>query len=240
MLDDPIASLRGLDEASALDDKQKVQDVLGIAAAKLQFIKIYLEDSTMALPDDDDGFGPASPSTNTVERRVDSEPLSDAVAAMALNTPMVVDSPDPSGAGSTTRAPSATPSHPKPSPDQKSDTDPLGVETSNPVQTLQRPQPPIPTRSTLAQSSFSWMLEPDSTASSTSASAPASHGSTSKSASVFGSASKSDATHHHRKRPSVNATRERTAFLFGEVPSDADGNAIRDEDIFGLEPIRKG
>ncbi|KAI8635067.1 RabGAP/TBC [Xylariaceae sp. FL1651] len=241
MLDEPIASLKALGTAEGgVEDKQKAQDVLEIAAAKLQFIKVYLEDSTMALPDDEDNYyGPASP--GIAERKVDSEPLSDAVAAMALNTPMVLDSPDPT----TTTSPTAT-EPPKPissSPDpaaapkpsvEKPPADPLGVQTANPVQTLKRPHPPIPTRSTLAQSSFSWMLEPDRSAPS------ASH------ASMFGSASSSSSskkpssdTQQHRKRPSANASRERTAFLFGEVPSDAEGNAIREEDIFGLEPIRK-
>ncbi|KAI3336399.1 RabGAP/TBC [Xylariaceae sp. AK1471] len=236
LLDESIASLRSLE----LEDKQKVQDALAITAAKLQFIKVYLEDSTMDLPDEDPAPPPPSTVTVTAEREVDSEPLSDAVTAMALNTPMVLDSPNPSGDAITPKRTISPPplqsdpsSHSKPSPEKKPDTDPLGVETSTPVQTLKRPQPPIPTRSTLAQSSFSWMLEPDSSTTSHHRSA---------STSVFGSDSKksdNDTTHHHRKRPSGNASRERTAFLFGEVPSDAEGNAIREEDIFGLEPIRK-
>ncbi|KAI0871186.1 rab-GTPase-TBC domain-containing protein [Hypoxylon argillaceum] len=239
MLDEPIAALRNLGIPSGLDgDGQKAQEALDVAVAKLQFIKVYLEDSTLALPDEEDAQdGPGSP--RLLERKVDSEPLSDAVAAMALNTPMVLDSPNPSG-----ETPKPTPSSPpgqepsaiKPAAgaSDKMDTDPLGVEVSSTVQTLQRPQLPIPTRSTLAQSSFSWMLEPD-----VSSQGPAS-ASTSTSASMFGSAPTSRPDTMHRKKPSGNASRERTAFLFGEVPSDAKGNAIREEDIFGLQPIRKG
>ncbi|KAI0542298.1 rab-GTPase-TBC domain-containing protein [Xylaria digitata] len=220
MLDEPITALRKLSTTSELgDDKQKAQDALEVAVAKLQFIKVYLEDSTLALPDEDAQDGPASP--KLAERKVDSEPLSNAVAAMALNTPMVIDPPPNAGSDET---PKPTPEADSPKPNasiaERMDTDPLGVEASSTVQTLQRPQPPIPTRSTLAQSSFSWMLEPDVSSQS---SAPT---------------SKSDTM--HRKRPSANASRERTAFLFGEVPSDTEGNAIREEDIFGLEPIRKG
>jgi TBC1 domain family protein 5 len=241
MLEESIASLRNLD----LEDNQKAQDGLAVAAAKLQFIKVYLEDSTMALPDEDTVSLPRSTIAVTAERKVDSEPLSDAVAAMALNTTMVLDTPDPSGSvttsmGTTSPPPPPQPdssTHSQPTTETKPDTDPLGVEKSTPVQTLKRPQGPIPTRSTLAQSSFSWMLEPDRSAASH-------HRSTSTS--VFGSDSRrsdSNTTHHHhnhhRKRPSANASRERTAFLFGEVPADAEGNAIREEDIFGLEPIRK-
>ncbi|KAI1128514.1 rab-GTPase-TBC domain-containing protein [Nemania abortiva] len=244
MLDDPITALRNVSIAPGPEeeeDRQKAQEALDIAVAKLQFIKVYLEDSTLALPDEDDAQdGPGSPML--VERKVDSEPLSDAVAAMALNTPMVIDSPDPGGNGvetpkaTTSSSPPGQEASTKPdtsaSTTEKMDTDPLGVEASSTVQTLQRPQLPIPTRSTLAQSSFSWMLEPDVSSQGSAAST---------SPSMFGSppSSRPD-TMHHRKRPSANASRERTAFLFGEVPSDAKGNAIREEDIFGLEPIRKG
>lgn len=247
MLDEQIGVLRNLGIAPAPgEEKQETQEALDVAVAKLQFIKVYLEDSTLALPGEDDAQdGPASPRP-AVERKLDSEPLSNAVAAMALNTPMVIDSPDPNGDQSPT--PTSPPPPPSPLPldqdsssssskphadaPEKMDTDPLGVEVSSTVQTLKRPQPPIPTRSSLAQSSFAWMLEPD-----VSSLGPAPH--SSSSSSVFGSAPTSRTDTMHRKRPSANANRERTAFLFGEVPSDAQGNAIREEDIFGLEPIRK-
>ncbi|KAI1180121.1 rab-GTPase-TBC domain-containing protein [Nemania sp. FL0916] len=257
MLDEPITTLTNLGITPESDeDKQRIlQEALDVAVAKLQFIKVYLEDSTLALPDDEDpqdGPGPASP--KPAERKVDSEPPSDAIAAMALNTPMVLDSPDPSGAQTPKPpAPSSLPGEnkgkdkdtSKPSGDadpeaMDTDTDPLGVGASGTaVQTLpRRPQPPIPTRSTLAQSSFSWMLEPD-VSSHASASVPNLPSTSSSSTSVFGSSGPdSRSKSMHRKRPSANASRERTAFLFGEVPSDANGNAIREEDIFGLEPIR--
>ncbi|KAI1363715.1 rab-GTPase-TBC domain-containing protein [Xylaria arbuscula] len=255
MLEEPIASLRNLSTTPGLsEDRQKAHDALEVAVAKLQFIKVYLEDSTLALPDNENAQEDHLPSPKLTERKVDSEPLSNAVAAMALNTPMVLDSPDPSSVDETPKATPAldkdnnnTPSKPEPSNNNnhdnsssvdKIDTDPLGIEAASTVQTLQRPQPPIPTRSTLAQSSFAWMLEPDT---STSSHRPST--STTSSASMFGSSSSlsrgENAAQQHRKKPSANASRERTAFLFGEVPSDAEGNAIREEDIFGLEPIRK-
>ncbi|KAI1281355.1 rab-GTPase-TBC domain-containing protein [Xylaria sp. FL0933] len=240
MLDEPIASLRNLTIGSeSSEDKQKAQDALEVAVAKLQFIKVYLEDSTLALPDEQQDVqeDPASPRLG--ERKVDSEPLSNAVAAMALNTPMVVDSPNLSGDETPKQASAPDQDPPKPhasttAEKMQVDTDPLGVEASSTVQTLQRPQPPMPTRSTLAQSSFSWMLEPDVSSSSSSQGF-----NTSSNTSVFGSTSASRPDTMHRKKPSANASRERTAFLFGEVPADAEGNAIREEDIFGLEPIRK-
>ncbi|KAI0166670.1 RabGAP/TBC [Xylariaceae sp. FL1272] len=225
MLEESITSLK-----CALSDKEKTQDILDITVAKLQFIKVYLEDSTMALPDDE----PISPG---IERRLDSEPLSDAVAAMALNTSMAVDSPDPS-TNATPKPRASPPTRPSTSEKEPSKpspaTDPLGATSSVPVQTLQRPQPPIPTRSTLAQSSFSWMLEqPDSP---THTHAHPARGSGSES--MFSSSESKSNAGAHRKRPSQNASRERTAFLFGEVPSDAEGNAIREEDIFGMEPLK--
>ncbi|KAI0434063.1 rab-GTPase-TBC domain-containing protein [Xylaria sp. FL1042] len=241
MLDEPIASLRNLTTTTSelSEDQQKTQDALEVAVAKLQFIKVYLEDSTLVLPDEQDAQDdPVSP--RLAERKVDSEPLSNAVAAMALNTPMVVDSPNLSG-DETPKPTSASDHGPRKfhagsaAEKMQMDTDPLGVEASSTVQTVQRPQPPMPTRSTLAQSSFSWMLEPDVPSSSSSSQGFI----TSGSVSMFGSTSASRSDTMHRKKPSGNASRERTAFLFGEVPADAKGNAIREEDIFGLEPIRK-
>ncbi|GAW11211.1 hypothetical protein ANO14919_005530 [Xylariales sp. No.14919] len=228
MLGEPIAALGSLGTTSELsEDKQKE---LEVAVAKLQFIKIYLEDSTLALPDEE-RTQDASTSPKLTERKADFEPLSDAVAAIALNTPMMIDPPNATSDETpklTSSAPERDSSKLDASAAEKTGTDPLGVETSSTVQTLQRPRPPIPTRSTLAQSSFSWMLEPD-----VSFQGPTS-------GSVFGSASTPRPDTMHRKRPFANANRERTAFLFGEVPSDGEGNAIREEDIFGMEPIQKG
>ncbi|KAG4217407.1 hypothetical protein PC116_g34112 [Phytophthora cactorum] len=109
------------------------------------------------------------------------------------------------------------------------DDDPLGsgAPAASIAKKLERPQPPIPTRSTLAQSSFSWMLEPDAAPSSSSPS-------------IFPSNLPSATESSHRKRPSANANRERTAFLFGEVAADDSGNAVLPDDIFGMEEIRKG
>ncbi|KAI0010143.1 RabGAP/TBC [Xylariaceae sp. FL0662B] len=222
MLDDSVSNLKTL-AASDLEDKQKTQEALEIAAAKIQVVKIYLEDSTMALPDEDE-YSRTSVEISTTgdgnaNGNADPGPLTDAVAAMALNpAPMVVDSPNPEESANTTtnHAPTSNP--------DTVDTDPLGSGQATPVPSLQRPQAPIPTRSTLAQSSFSWMLEPETSASSSQAP-------------IF--PSQPPTANHHRKRPSANAARERTAFLFGEVPSDENGQAVLPEDIFGLEPIRK-
>ncbi|KAK4044041.1 rab-GTPase-TBC domain-containing protein [Parachaetomium inaequale] len=112
-----------------------------------------------------------------------------------------------------------------------------------PIQTTQRPNGPIPTRSTLAQSSFAWMLEPDTTISSlprrthsaslSSVRPPGSGGVGGPGGGGFSSGA------HQKKRG--NPSRERNAFLFGEVTADAvvGEGALSADQIFGLQPMRK-
>ncbi|KAI1769960.1 RabGAP/TBC [Hypoxylon cercidicola] len=231
LLDEPLSTLKNLATFDP-EDKQKYQDALEIATAKIQFVKVHLEDSTMDIPDEEEPASSLTPSeTPPVDsKKVDTGPLRDAVAAMALDTsPPATDSPNPDVA----KAPAGSP---KPDPDRMDTDDPLGSGASAPAaeRKPQRPQAPIPTRSTLAQSSFSWMLEPDTRPSSSASSL-------SQQPPIFPSkldpSKPSDAS--HRKRLSANANRERTAFLFGEVSADERGHAVLPEDIFGLEEIRK-
>ncbi|OTB08631.1 hypothetical protein M426DRAFT_316640 [Hypoxylon sp. CI-4A] len=228
LLDEPLSVLRNL-ASSDIEDKQKHQDALEIATAKIQFIKVYLEDSTLVLPDEEEPVSSLSSGTPTGgEVKVDAGPLNDAVAALALSTPIQAnDSQDSDNTKSQLDSP-------MPDADKMDTDDPLDSGTIATATTtekkLERPQAPIPTRSTLAQSSFSWMLEPETTASSTSASP------------IFPpklSSSSSSSNNHHRKKSSANASRERTAFLFGEVSADESGQAVLPEDIFGLEEIKK-
>ncbi|KAK4147025.1 uncharacterized protein C8A04DRAFT_34571 [Dichotomopilus funicola] len=121
-----------------------------------------------------------------------------------------------------------------------------------------RPTGPIPTRSTLAQSSFAWMLEPDTTFSSSSASSSAFSSSIlTPPESNVGGYSTTDVMGQKKKR--TNPSRERNAFLFGEVTGMGDdgllggvgvgeagrrrngsGNGVSADQIFGLQPIRRG
>ncbi|KAI1096319.1 RabGAP/TBC [Rostrohypoxylon terebratum] len=217
LLEEPISSLRNL-SSSGLEDKQKVQDTLDIAAARIQFIKIYLEDSTIALPDEEEpasSISSGTPPSGGINADADlGSPLSDAVAAMALNPPMPV---------SDTKTPAnSTPADaPKVDPDKMETDDPLDAGTTSVDKKPERPQAPVPTRSHIAQSSFSWMLEPDSSSSS-------------QNTPIFPSKSNNS----HRKRPSANANHERTAFLFGEVSADETGQAVLPENIFDLEEMR--
>ncbi|KAI2630730.1 RabGAP/TBC [Hypoxylon sp. NC1633] len=227
LLDESISTLKSL-ASSDLEDKAQCQNTLEIAAAKIQFVKVYLEDTTMALPDEEEPVSSLTPTGTPAigDGQVDPGPLCDAVAAITLNpsTPMP-EFQTPEDA----KIPSADP--PIPDPDKMdTDNDPLasGELTAPMEKKPERPQGPIPTRSTLAQSSFSWMLEPDTSPSSSAASQPPP---------IFPSKLPSENT--HRKRPSANASRERTAFLFGEVSADGSGQAVLPEDILRLEEIRK-
>jgi len=100
-------------------------------------------------------------------------------------------------------------------------------EAPAPVSVKERPKGPVPTRSSIAQSSFAWMLEPDTTVSTTPLNRPASRGSPGR-----------QNTQQHKKRH--NPSREKNAFLFGEVTSSETDGGLSTDEIFGLQPIRKG
>lgn len=225
LLDEPLTSLKSL-ASSDLEDKRKCLDALEIAAAKIQFIKIYLDDSTLDLPDEEEPVSSIPSDTPTGgNEKLDPDPLSQAVAAISLDAPAQAIYPQNPENTKPLSIKSSLPD-----PDKINiDNDPLGSgapAASIVEKKLERPQPPIPTRSTLAQSSFSWMLEPDAAPSSSSPS-------------IFPS-NLPPIESSHRKRPSANASRERTAFLFGEIAADETGNAVLPGDIFGMEEIRKG
>ncbi|GKT44004.1 uncharacterized protein ColSpa_04185 [Colletotrichum spaethianum] len=236
MLDETVTSLRSL-ATSNLDDKVKTLELVEVAAAKVQFVKVYLEDPTIEVPDLE-GFTSPPPEEARGEISMDVEPdgkaaLQAAAAAEnvagAISTLSLADqgkvkspastSPLPEQMDTTQDAPADRPAeHP-------SATVSIPKFGTLPPKPKERPQPPIPTRSTLAQSSFSWMLEPDQ--SPQSASPP--------------QMLKSSSGGAHRKKPSGNISRERNAFLFGEVVADTDDQTkpIKSDDIFGLQPMEK-
>ncbi|KAI1633747.1 rab-GTPase-TBC domain-containing protein [Biscogniauxia mediterranea] len=255
MLDESVTTLKAL-AMSDLEDKEDMQGTLGVAAAKIQFVKVYLEDSTMDLPDENvDSTPHAADLTTTEDKKTSAEPPSEEVAAVSLNVPTKTDTPD---SDDTASAPKA--SSPDPAPPTTREThnqnaaagsaaDPLGA-SSEVSPRAQPPKPerplPIPTRSSIAQSSFAWMLEPNEPAASLSSpltTTTTTTSTTTTSSSSFSSKTKTlpassfSSSSQRHKRPSSNANRERTAFLFGEVSSPSDDP---DGDIFGLEPIRKG
>ncbi|KAL8381428.1 hypothetical protein RB595_005613 [Gaeumannomyces hyphopodioides] len=267
MLDSAVAELRQLaTESSTLGDEAARgahKTAIETAAARVQFVQVYLEDSTLQLPDEEPNMAAVSRQTSLARVALDTTPVVTSTAAIldATDRPMAVGSPGPK----------MPPAEPEPADgagdaDARMDMDmdmdgsglvvavedmtmapPPVVASPPPVAVAtagnQRPSAPIPTRSTIAQSSFSWMLEAETPASAASLARP-SRGS------PFGSVS--SAPPAQRKRGPVDgggsgstaSSRERHAFLFGEVVSGDAAEVGRrraptSDEIFGLEPLRK-
>ena len=263
MLTQAIDSLTALAAGNLEGDKNQHLQTIEIATAKAQLVKVYLEDSSLALPEED------LPSISSLSISAVADVSRPTVALDT--TPVVLSSSAVEIVRSTLSSPASdngtgVPANPSSADDGASssalpphdsdhmDTDMAGeilipsnsievvkvvsetISTpTKPVPTveprrIERPSAPIPTRSTLAQSSFSWMLEPDTTT-------PATLDSTfSTPPSSTGSASGTG-----KRRGPSNASRERNAFLFGEVTGAGplDGGLSTDE-IFGLKPMGKG
>jgi TBC1 domain family protein 5 len=268
MLEESIANLKRVATSGLVEtDKDKNVEDIEVATAKIQFVKFYLEDSSLALPEED---LPAISNLSISPQKENRSPT------VALDTTPVVMT---SSAVDTVRS-TLSPDHvdgptSPPIPERRSravvavkptvmstersdvmakppldDADRMEVEPSSPspgevvispgvpstnalaiVPETDRPPAPIPTRSTLAQSSFSWMLEPDTSISRSPPQLPS-----------FPSSrpSSSDPATGHKKRGPANLSRERNAFLFGEVTSEGkEERRLSEDEIFGLQPLRK-
>lgn len=192
----------------------KLSETIDLAIAKVQFVQVYLEDSSIPLPPDsrDAGHNPSSPAVpkliqpepssqefsaeeqgSSVALVTQAETLPEA-AASKLDSPRLqlgLEIDDPSDAPVTINTPSSSA---------------MLVESPADLLTIpERPRAPVPTRSSLAQSSFAWMLEPDEPpTSSIKSSSP-------KSSSPFLTSGKPVRT---------GPNREKTAFLFGDEAED--------------------
>ncbi|KEY71433.1 hypothetical protein S7711_05694 [Stachybotrys chartarum IBT 7711] len=222
MLDETINSLRAV-STSNLEDKAKSLELIEVAAAKVQFVQIYLEDASMDVP-------------LLVPQEAEATPLEDTKTFVENGSreeqaPKIrtEDSPLPVDVGDLTTkhtASSAKENAPELSTaDDVTEVVKSTAEVSQPTTVESRKRPdPIPTRSTLAQSSFSWMLEPDEP----------------QVNKAVASTSKSPPP-QHKKKSSHNASREKNAFLFGDaIPEAQGGDGVNPDDIFGMQPIRKG
>lgn len=214
MLEETITSLKEV-SASNLEDKNKSLELIEIAAAKVQFVKIYLEDPSMEVP------VMVDPPADEDQMQVDNAPGDHASATAQDESDLQISSlslADDKQSGMEAEKMEAEVQEPTSGTTTHTPVDPLSSDS----RPSERPGP-IPTRSTLAQSSFSWMLEPNET------SMPEPR-----------AASKSPSASSHKKGSSNSASRERSAFLFGEVTSGTDTpGTLRSDDIFGMEPIRK-
>jgi len=250
MLDEIVDSLKALVDSN-IDDKVKSLELIQLTAAKVQFVKIYLEDSSMEVPEIVEGPGEGKGRAVVADVQMEGDLATSAPQTPLLGNAPVVE-PDPMPTISTLSISEAARKSavdlPVSNPSAQEDplhTDLMETEAplsssapstapktdKTPDSTTKRPGP-IPTRSTLAQSSFAWMLEPDSTPHS-------------QTASLLSSSPTSASSSSHRKRPSGHGiSRGKNAFLFGEViASDADdqnsgGGAVTSDEIFGLEPLR--
>ncbi|KAF5592081.1 TBC1 domain protein [Fusarium subglutinans] len=212
MLDETVDNLKAI-SASNLDDKAKSLELIEIAAAKVQFVKIYLDDSSMEVPALQTPPPEDSPQEVAVAETaiVQPEPVSVASMEADISALQISESKESkeSPESESARHPSSDRMDIVPHDDGKSAN---SLAPSRPA--------PVPTRSTLAQSSFSWMLEPDESGSSKAS-----------------PASNKSPPPQHKKKMSNSASRGKNAFLFGEVTESR--NPLNSDEIFGLEPLKK-
>jgi TBC1 domain family member 5 len=191
-------------------NKARYVKAMDLAIAKVEFVKVYLEDAAMPLPEESSQSEAVTPSRMPAD--TPPPPLHEPLQGPAPD-PTVTTSPDPKAEKSNAESVgkplpySPTPSNvpdiaASPNTIPSKDLQQITIEPANEGELASRPKAPVPTRSTIAQSSFSWMLEPDSPSGSAMKSSPP------KSSSPFLKSG---------RRPASGSGRERAAFLFGEV-----------------------
>jgi TBC1 domain family protein 5 len=203
MLDDTLNDLRSL-SAVEVNTTSNSTYAIDLAIAKLQFVQVYLEDSSIPLP--------TEPSQNIITAKSLPKSTSISKTLQANKEPLLDSEHKDSLAQSTSymdNPPQAkvieAPVVPKPSTSPSSSTTP-SESSGGSFAIPARPRAPIPTRSTLAQSSFAFMLEPDeSSITSAKSSSP-------MASSPFLASG---------KRPLSGGSREK-AFLFGGEPEDGE------------------
>lgn len=202
ILDEALNDLRNL-SIPENDVTPKSKDAIDLAIAKLQFVQVYLEDSSMPLPPESSESATATKTQKNsapVSKpfQTNKDPLLGSGNRNSVQTMANMNSAPQAEAIKSPQAPRTSlppPSLEDPHSSSTVISEPSGRGLVIPAQ----PRAPIPTRSTLAQSSFAFMLEPDeSSATSTKSSSP-------KSLSPFLASA---------KRPLSGGSRER-AFLFG-------------------------
>lgn len=228
MLEKAMSDLRAV-SASPDADKETYVKAMDLAIAKVEFVKVYLEDATMPLPEVSSHT--ESPFTTPLPPRQN----------VVHSTSKL--SPGPPTPDSEARTPTTKPAMKSLQTSPMTDNTPstkvvLAEENVLPTMSLldsgeqseaetrARPKAPVPTRSTIAQSSFSWMLEPDSSSS------PGLNSSPPKSSSPFLKSS---------RKPTSGAKRDKSAFLFGEEggePSARIASLVDADEAFNLGTIR--
>ncbi|KAL3425974.1 tbc domain-containing protein [Phlyctema vagabunda] len=199
MLDDAMGGLRKV-SMSSTDDKETYIQAMDLAVAKVDFVKVYLEDATIPLPDEPSKGSIVNPNPPQSTLTGVHDPLqtsSSSRDAEAKEAAKELENPESLENENNSEKPSVQAPEPISVPvismlENTVLPAPLGSEDH-------RPKAPVPTRSSIAQSSFSWMLEPD--VSSVSGSSPP------KSPSPFLKST---------RKPTSGVSREKAAFLFGD------------------------
>jgi len=212
MLDQAMSDLRAA-SISTDSDKETYVKAMDLAIAKVEFVKVYLEDSSMPLSPEH----PQAPVANPDLPKTPSHQPSPSKESLTTTTPTppapVTSNAEPK---TVTEDNSQVPSSPispgrllakSPTLDSPAvaDHSPVMMKPDSDIEPDSglpaRPKAPVPTRSSIANSSFSWMLEPDMSPVSGLKSSPP------KSVSPFLKSG---------KRPTSGPSREKAAFLFGE------------------------
>ncbi|OBT87827.1 hypothetical protein VE02_02136 [Pseudogymnoascus sp. 03VT05] len=196
---------------------------------KLRFIMLRLEDSSLPLQPDTPRTAPDAEVARTMESEKKSQVQASNVATPISplkdieTTNLPAETPPPT-AGSSPTLGRTIPRRPRTSVSQPSEC--LDAGSGKPGQ----PATGIPARSTLAQSSFAWMLGPDEH------SVPSDQSTSMKSPSPFLSSG---------RKPGSNVARERSAFLFGDDADEDDVNSPASpkrggsKGDFGLEAMKR-
>ncbi|KAH9222670.1 rab-GTPase-TBC domain-containing protein [Leptodontidium sp. 2 PMI_412] len=234
MLEEAMNGLR-IASMSPDGDKDKYVQAMDLAIAKVEFVKVYLEDSTMPLPESH----PTPPNSDPPIPASPPQPPPGTPLKMATPEPPALATPNSEAQLSVEEAMSGLP---KSSPilvaavsadtlaDQTPSTPAINIsqtptEKGDPLSSS-RPKAPVPTRSSIAQSSFSWMLEPDTPSSSSAKSLPP------NSVSPFLKSG---------RRPTSGPNREKAAFLFGDDGGESSSRPplLEDsEEVFNLGSMR--
>jgi TBC1 domain family member 5 len=237
MLDQAMTDLRAV-SISEDGDKEKYVKAMDLAIAKVEFVKVYLEDATMPLPEDSSNPEPSTPSPLPADTPPPPLPerLQDATHDPTASAPIDPGSENNVGESVGKPLPAIHTPNLVASKDPVLAASPIAIgsknvqqnskEAGNEGELQHRPKAPVPTRSTIAQSSFSWMLEPDSPSGSSLKSSPP------KSSSPFLKST---------RRPASGSGREKAAFLFGEVddsPLHSQSRPRIDSETFNLGTIK--
>ncbi|KAH6610373.1 hypothetical protein Trco_000393 [Trichoderma cornu-damae] len=226
LLGETVTNLRAL-SLSSLEDKANSVEVIEVAAAKIQFVQIYLQDASMDIPtinsfaDEEEIHAVAEKSEESETKKPglvekENQPLSPSSSSTNVSSPSLAKTTSALGK---VKKPAKS-SDPLSDIISAASNDAKTESVSNQVLPKDRPAASIPARSTIAQSSFSWMLEPDE-------SGP-------PQAPTIGKPPAAQ-----QKRRGNNASREKNAFLFGEGTSElSERDPLGSGDIFGMEPIQ--